>query len=132
MVVDTNKRAEMKVKKKKEKKKRKEKKRVTEEKGKNSGNQAVQQKYHQSEKHLGSPLCKILVAILKMEKGRTQTNWPKDKKVDDHAQGFTSVGWHRPYVKKSIEDYVGVSIQGHEDYIKKIKERQITVTAFAT
>ena len=34
-------------------------------------------------KHLGSPPCKILGAILKMEKRGTQTNGPKYKKVDN-------------------------------------------------
>ena len=32
---------------------------------------------------------------LKMDKGRTQIDWPKDKKIDDDAQGITSERWHR-------------------------------------
>ena len=33
--------------------------------------------------HLGIPPCKILRAILKMDKGGTQRNGSKEKKVDD-------------------------------------------------
>ena len=42
-------------------------------------------KSHQKNKHLSSPPCKIIGTILKMDKGRTQTNGPPDKKVDDDA-----------------------------------------------
>ena len=55
-----------------------------------SQNQTLQQKYHQGDKHLGYFPCKILRTILKMDKVRTQTNGPEDKKVDDDTQGLTS------------------------------------------
>ena len=40
-------------------------------------------------KSLGNPPCKPLRTILKIDKGKTQTNGPKGKKVDDNAQGLT-------------------------------------------
>ena len=55
-----------------------------------SQNQALQQKSHQKEKHQGIPPCKILWSILKMDKGRTQSNGPNDKKILDKAQGYIS------------------------------------------
>ena len=57
---------------------------------KTSRNQALQQKSHQRGKHLGSPPCKILVTILKMDERGTQTNGPENKKIDDDTQGLTS------------------------------------------
>ena len=48
-------------------------------------NQALQQKSHSRDKHLGSPSCKILVTVLKIDMGA------KHKKADDDdAQGLTS------------------------------------------
>ena len=83
-------------------------------------NQARQQTSHQRDKHLGSRPCKILRTILKMKKGRIQTNRPKDKKVDDYAQGLTSKRWQTAvYLKRgglsNIEDCVDTSIQGFVD-----------------
>ncbi len=36
------------------------------------------------------PSGKIIGTILKIDKGGTQTNGQKDKKIDDDAQGLTS------------------------------------------
>ena len=36
-------------------------------------------------------LWKILGTILKVNKGGNQTNRPRDKEIDDYAQGFTHV-----------------------------------------
>ena len=90
------------------------KKRVSQTNEKDSQNQALLQKSHQRDKHLGSPPCKILGTIPKMDKGRTQTNGPKDKKVDDYALLLRdNIDWL--YVSRkgglaTIEDYV-VSIK---------------------
>ena len=53
-----------------------------------SQNQTLLQKSLQKNKHFGSPSCKILVTIPITNKGGTQTNGPKDKKVEDYSQGF--------------------------------------------
>ena len=39
---------------------------------------------------MGCSTFKILRTILKMDKEETNTNGPKDKKVDDNARGLTS------------------------------------------
>ena len=67
--------------------KRKEK--STLEKRESFSNKTLLQKSHQRNKHLGSTPCKILVTILRFDKGRTQTNRPKNKKADDHTLGLT-------------------------------------------
>ena len=54
---------------------------------------SLQQKSHDWDKRLSSPSCKILKTIHKLEKGRTQTNERKDKKID-HWHGFTSFREH--------------------------------------
>ena len=74
---------------------RKNKKRIAQTSEKISRNQTLQQNFHQRDKHLGSPPCKILGTSLLMDKGRTQINELKDKEVDDDAQGFVYVRWHR-------------------------------------
>ena len=48
------------------------------------------QKSNQRNKYLGSPSCKILGTILRINKGGTQTYRQREKKVDDYAQSFTS------------------------------------------
>ena len=63
-----------------EMKKKKKKKRVPQKNEEASWNQALQQKFHQRDKHLGYPSCKILGTIPKMDKGGSQTNGPSDKK----------------------------------------------------
>ena len=81
-------------------------------------------------KHLGCLLCKILGTILKMNKRRTLTNGPEDKKTDDDAQGLTferrhiciEKGWR---VRASNEDSVDESIWGLVDNIKKISKKVI-------
>ena len=67
-----------------------------------SQDHVLQQKSHQKNKHLGSPFCKILGAILKMDKRGTRTNGPEDKKDDDNEQSFTLKRRHRQaiHVKK--------------------------------
>ena len=55
-----------------------------------SGKQSQQQKSHQKDKHQGSTSYKILWTILKMDKGGTQRNGPKDKEIDDYAQDLKS------------------------------------------
>ena len=75
-----------------------------------------------------------------MDKGRTRTNEPDDKKVNDNVQGLTFKNWHRQYVSRkekgrefsSIEDSVDASIWWLKDYIKKSKERLITVAHNST
>ena len=70
-----------------------------------------------------------------MDLGITQTNGLEDKKIDDYAQGFTSEGWHELYTSRKaggrglarIENCIDTSTQRHEDYIKKSKERLITI-----
>ena len=64
---------------------RKDKKKILQMNEKVSRNQNLQQK--------GMNTCivlTLLVPILKMDKGVTQANGPKDKKVDDDAKGVTS------------------------------------------
>ena len=96
---------------------------------KTSRNQAQQQKSHQRDKHQGSSLK--YSTILKMDKGGTQTNGPKDKEIDDYAPGLTPERWHRQMIFiKEEEDSstlrtVDASIQGLKDYIRKSKERLI-------
>ena len=70
-----------------------------------------------------------------MDKGGTQTNEPKDKKIDDDRGTNT----HRLYVSRkggrglfSIEDSVDASIRRLEDYIKMSKERLITAANNST
>ena len=47
-------------------------------------NQTTKQKSHQKDKHLGCSPCKILWAILELDKGRTSTNGPENKKTNDN------------------------------------------------
>ena len=49
---------------------------------KTSQNQALQQKYLQKNKNLGSLPCKIFWTILEIN-GGAKNNGPKDKKIDD-------------------------------------------------
>ena len=72
-----------------------EKKNLPQANEKASRKQAMQQKSHQNNKHWGRPFCRILGIILMMDKQGTQTNGSNDKKVEDHAHGFTSERWHR-------------------------------------
>ena len=66
---------------------------------KTSQNQDLQQKSHQRIKFLCIGPCKIFGTILKMDKGGTQTNRPKDKKVDDDdAISFTFEIRHRKII----------------------------------
>ena len=59
-------------------------KRVQQEKDeKTPQNQTLLQKSHQEDKHLGSPVSKILKIILNIDKGLTETNGLKDKNTDD-------------------------------------------------
>ena len=53
---------------------------------KTSQNQSLQQKYFHSDYFFASPYSKIRGTILKMKKGETQTNGPKDKNIDDSDQ----------------------------------------------
>ena len=61
------------------------KKRVPLKNEKTSEKQVLQQKSYQRNKVLGSPTCKILEIILKMDKRGTQTNRAKNKEIDDFA-----------------------------------------------
>ena len=62
------------------------KKRVPQMNEKASRNQTLLQKFHQKDKPSGSPLYKLFETILKMEKGRTQINAPKNKEIHDYAK----------------------------------------------
>ena len=69
-----------------------------------------------------------------MDKRGNLKNGPKDKKVDDYAQGLTFKKWHRQMIEggsrhTSIEDSMDATIQGLKDYIKKSKERLITTAS---
>ena len=54
-----------------------------------SRNQILQQEYHQRNGQKSRPPCKILGTILTVNKGGTRRNVPKDKKINDYAQGLT-------------------------------------------
>ena len=47
---------------------------------------------------MGSPPFKILWIILKIDKEGTQTVGPKDKIVDNNAQGFIFERWYRQII----------------------------------
>ena len=64
--------------------------------------------------------CKIHRTILKTVKGRTQTNGPKVKEINDYAQTLTQTdGIDRPYVTRkegerrlaSIENCIHATVQ---------------------
>ena len=52
---------------------------------KTTPNKSIWQKPHQRNKNLVCPLCKIFGTILKMDKGRTSTNEPENRKTKDEA-----------------------------------------------
>ena len=87
---------------------------------KTARNQALPQKSHQRDKLMGNLPCKIHGTILKIDKWWTQTNVPKDKKIEDDAQERWH--WTTVCVKKkkeekglaNIEDNVDSSIKGFE------------------
>ena len=63
-----------------------------------------------------------------MNKGESEINTPKNKKIDDDPQGLTSETWHRFYVSKEvkngfvvIDDCIDATIQRLEEYTKKKK-----------
>ena len=99
---------------------RKSKKSVPQKNKKAARNQALEQKSHQRNKHLSSLPCKILLTILKMVKGGTQTNWPKNKQIDDGVQLLTLERWYRLYEPRrqggrrsaNIEDNVNAALRG--------------------
>ena len=70
-----------------------------------------------------------------MDTGRTQTNGPEEKKVDDRAQGIQKITYTDNMCQEkkkgreltSMEDCVDSSIWEFGDDIKKSKERLITV-----
>ena len=97
-----------------------------------SQNQPLQQKSYQRDKHLSCPPCKILGTILEMYEGGTSTNGPEDKKDNDYAHGHTSEWWHKQTIiekkKRRKRTFQHASLQELKDYIKKNKERLITVT----
>ena len=51
----------------------------------------MQHNSYQRNKHLVSPPCEIHRTILEMNEEKTQINRPKDKKIDDNSQSFTSI-----------------------------------------
>ena len=80
--------------------------------------------------------CKIVGTILERDACRTSTNGTENKRVDDDVLGFIPERWPRQTigVKKRkgrrttiIEDSGNASIWGLDDYIKKSKDRLITV-----
>ena len=103
------------------------KKRVPEKNKKTRQNQALQQKFHQRNKHLDSPLCKIFWTILKMHKEGTQTDRSKVKEIADSVQGLTPKRWCIQYMFRkvgrrelvNIENHVDVTINWLEEYTKK-------------
>ena len=48
-------------------------------------NKLYGKKSHQRDKHLSCPPRKIRGTILKLDEGRTSTNWPENKKTHDDA-----------------------------------------------
>ena len=57
--------------------------------GSTSEQNILLQKSHQKNKYLGSLLCKIHRTILKMNKGGTRTDRPKNKEIDDYKKDLT-------------------------------------------
>ena len=95
------------------------------------------QKSYQRNKHM-SITWKIFRTLLKMNKERTQTNEPEDKKADDNAKGLTSKkDIDRLCVSRkeggrglvSIEDCVDASTWSLKDYIEKNKQRPVRALA---
>ena len=72
-----------------------------------------------------------------METGKPQTNGLDDKEIDDYTFGLIAKRWHRLYVSRKeggrglvmVEVCVNASTQILKEYIKKIKERLITVAS---
>ena len=64
-----------------------------------------------------------------MDKEKTQTNRPEDKKSDDDAQGIISDRWHRLYIyQEKVEDSPELRntyIYQYDDYIKKTMANNI-------
>ena len=69
--------------------KRKGKTRESQKNKETSRNQSRQQKSHQKNKHLYISPWELFWTIRKMDKGGTQTNRIKDKKIDDNIQDLT-------------------------------------------
>ena len=65
-------------------------KKVSQENKKTTQNQIMSQKSHQRSKHLGCFPCQMLRMILKVNKGRTSTNLPENKKTNNDAWSLTS------------------------------------------
>ena len=82
---------------------RKQKKGIPQNNKKTSPNQNRQQISHQRKKYLGNSNCKItLWTLLKMVKGRTRINGPKNKETDNDARGLTHERRHRQ-VQSSLQ-----------------------------
>ena len=58
-------------------------------------------KIHQRDKHQGCLPCHLLGTILEMDKGKTSTNGPEDKKAKSNTQDLTSETW----VQSQVESY---------------------------
>ena len=97
-------------------------------------NETQQQKSHEKNKHQSSYPRKILGTLLKMDKGRIQTDELKNKEIDDemhkvlHSRGDIS----RLYMSRKSRrgfvciDYVDATILRTRVIKKTIKERPIT------
>ena len=77
--------------------------------------------------HLWSPPSKILWTILKVDREGTQTNGPKNKKMNDDVQSLTPERWHWPIHKKSKERLI-VATSKNNNNIRTIKENKISKT----
>ena len=53
-------------------------------------NKTLPQKSYQRDKRLSCNACKKRRAIFEIDSGRTSTNGPREKKVDNNALGLTS------------------------------------------
>ena len=99
---------------------KKSKKEVTQKRQKASRNQILLVESHQRNIQQGSPSWMIIETIPKMDKEETQTNGPKNWKVDDNAKDFTLEWWGIYQEKKleahsaSVEICVDATILGFE------------------
>ena len=90
---------------------------------KTSRNEALQQRFHQRTKNLGFIPYKMIGTIFKVDRRRTSTNEPKNKKTNNDASTD-----YMCQEKKEEENSsaLKIAMRGLKDFIKKSKERLIT------
>ena len=80
------------------------------------------QQTNQRDKHIGSPPCKMLYTILKMEKGETKANWLKKRKLmtmhkilrtkDDIGRLCVKKWRNRTHQHEGLHRYINTKIPG--------------------